>query len=282
MRAKSGMSFGVTFFHGLAAVARHLHVAVVGAGPDQVARPSATARARRRRRRSRRRFRRLVIGPPDRCIVRRIVTRQVRADPRPALAFVRRLPDVLRRDVEHVRIGRRVHDRERPLKPLDDVLRRIAHRVVGIRIDFPQLAGFPVEAGDQAAVAAGEEDVGVARIVGDVAALAAADRIEDAIGAAVAAARPAGRLARHARRAVVLLRAADVIRNVGRRDHVVELRRRARPGRSTSRRRSPTRSRCRRWLRSSASGWSDRSTCRDCRRAARASASTSCPRRSTS
>src|SRR6185295_19310728 len=103
-------------------------------------------------------------------------------------------------------------DRERPLEPLGDVGRRVPHRVVGIGIHRPLLPGAAIETGDQAAVAAGEEDVGPPRIAGDVAALAAADRVEDLVGAAAGAAGSAlRRLARHARRAVVLLRAADVI-----------------------------------------------------------------------
>ncbi len=64
-------------------------------------------------------------------------------------------------------------------------------------------------------------------VVGDVAALAAAGRVEDRVGPSAAAAGPAHRrLARHARRAVVLLRAAHVIGDVAGRRHVVELRRR--------------------------------------------------------
>ena len=65
------------------------------------------------------------------------------------------------------------------------------------------LAGAAVEPREQAAVAAGVEDVRVERIGRDVAALAAAD--------VVVIRRPAeaAGLARHARRRVVLLRAAD-------------------------------------------------------------------------
>ena len=67
--------------------------------------------------------------------------------------------------------------------------------------------------GQQAAVAAGVEDVDVARVGRDVAALAAADLVElTAAGA------------RHAGGRVVLLRAAHVIRHVGGREDVVELR----------------------------------------------------------
>ena len=157
------------------------------------------------------------------------MTRQIRADLHEALTFVRRLPQVLRSDIEHGRIGRRQHDRERPLKALRDVGGRISHRIIGIRIDRALLAGSAIQSGDQAAVAAGIEDVGIVRVARDVAAFAAAHGIEHLIGATAGPTRAALRLpAGHARGAVVLLRTADVIRHVSGRDDVVELRRRHR------------------------------------------------------
>ena len=75
------------------------------------------------------------------------------------------------------------------------------------------LAGAAVDPRQQAAVAAGVEDVGVFGIRRDVAALAAADVVELAAAGA-----------RHAGGAVVLLRAADVIRHVRGGEDVVELR----------------------------------------------------------
>ena len=78
---------------------------------------------------------------------------------------------------------------------------------------------------NDAVVRAGEEDVGVLRIGRDVAGFAAArpsyGRLDAAAGRTAAAAEAVG--ARHAHRAVVLLRAADVIRHVLGRDDVVEL-----------------------------------------------------------
>ena len=89
---------------------------------------------------------------------------------------------------------------------------------------------------ERAVVAAGVEDVGIPGIGRDVAGLRAAGAVEcrrrataaAASAAATAAAAPAAevRVARHADRAPVLLRAADVIRDVARRDGVVILRRR--------------------------------------------------------
>ena len=77
------------------------------------------------------------------------------------------------------------------------------------------------------------EDVGILRIGRDVAGLRAAGAVQRgrrrtaaAAAATTATAAAEARVARHADRAAVLLRAADVIRNVLRRDDVVILRRR--------------------------------------------------------
>ena len=214
MRVNGGRSAGVTLVQVFPAVARHVHEAIVGTGPDDVA-----VDGRRRegedgrvgldaglveRDRSARRSER-----------RRIVARQVGADALPALAFVGGLPDVLRRRVQRLRIGRRDDDRKRPLESLGDVRGREAHRIVRPDVDRAALAGPAVDARQQAAVAAGVEDVDVPRVGRDVAALAAADRVQ-----------LAGAAARHAGGRVVLLRAAHVIRHVRGREDVVELRRR--------------------------------------------------------
>ena len=218
----------------LAAVTRDVHPAVVRAGPDRV----DVLPRRREREHHRVGFDAgLVLG--DRAARRlhrlRIRARQVRADALPALAVVGGAPDVLRRGVEHLRIDRREHDRVGPLEAFLDVDRGIPHRVVRIDVDRALLAGLAIEAAQVAAVAAGEEHVEVFRIGRDVAALAAADRVEDRRQAALA--RAGVGLAADAGRAVVLLRAADVIRHVLGREHVVELPGRNSPGRSTSGRR---------------------------------------------
>src|SRR5262249_56067288 len=101
-----------------------------------------------------------------------------------------------------------------------------AEGIVGIRMDLSLVAGAAIEGGDEAAVAARIEDIGRPRIARDVAALAATDGVEHLIGAAAGSAGAAlRRPARDARGAVVLLGPAHVIRDVLRRDHVVELRR---------------------------------------------------------
>ncbi len=121
---------------------------------------------------------------------------------------------MLRRDVERIGIGGRDDDREGPLESFRDIARRMPHRVVRPHVDVAALAGSSVDARQQPAIAAGVEHVDVLRIRGDVSALATADGIELAAGGW------------HARGAVVLLRAADVVGHVRGREHVVELSRR--------------------------------------------------------
>ena len=155
----------------------------------------------------------------------------------PVLPAVRGLPHVLRGRVEHVRIDRREDDRERPLDALrrarSTARRRRCADTAPLRAISPVRRFSALE--ERAVVAAGEEDVRVLRIGRDVGRLRAADAVRirtagaaAATAAAAAAAAPPGeaRRARHADRAAVLLRAAHVVRQVRRRDHVVELRRR--------------------------------------------------------
>ena len=125
---------------------------------------------------------------------------------------------LLRRGVDRLLVDRREDDRERPLEAFGDAFRSVAHRVVGPDVDVALLAGAAIEARQQAAVAAGVIDVGIERIRRDVAALAAADVV------VIRVLPEAAGLARHARRRVVLLRAADLIRDVRGQEHVVELR----------------------------------------------------------
>src|SRR5207237_5973373 len=82
----------------------------------------------------------------------RVVPREIGTDLAPAVAAVAGHPDVLRADVERGRIHWREHDRERPLEALGDVLRSVAHRVVGIWVDRLFLAGGTVQARDVDAI----------------------------------------------------------------------------------------------------------------------------------
>src|SRR5262249_11050050 len=104
------------------------------------------------------------------------------------------------------------------------------HGVVGPGEDVALLAGANVEA-REVTVAAGVDDVGVVGARRDPAALAAAHLVP-----VLLADRAAVGPARDAHGAVVLLRAAHLVGDVGRGDHVIELRRRlvvlAGPGRA--------------------------------------------------
>src|SRR5688500_8867190 len=97
----------------------------------------------------------------------------------------------------------------------------MAHGVVRIYRHDAALVGAPVEARHQSAVAASVEHVRVVRVGSDVAAFAAAGRVEDRWEAAFAGATL--RLAADACRAVVLLRAAYVIRHMPGQEDVIEL-----------------------------------------------------------
>ena len=148
-----------------------------------------------------------------------VVAREIGRDHLPALPVVDRAMHVVARGVHHVGVVRRHDDREGPLEPIPEIDCRVAHRVVGVRIDVAREAGAHVLARDQRAVAAGVGDVRIVGAHGDVAGLATT-RFHPVAG--VDTARLA---ARSAERAVVLLRTADAIGKVVRRDDVIELRR---------------------------------------------------------
>src|SRR6476659_4832208 len=112
---------------------------------------------------------------------------EVRADLRPALTLVGRFPDVLRSDIQDVRIGGRDHNRKSPLEALLDISRRGPHRIVRVWVDRAFLARAPIEAGNQAAVASGVVDIRTARIARNVSAFAASDGVKHLIGAAAGA-----------------------------------------------------------------------------------------------
>src|SRR5689334_2250452 len=106
---------------------------------------------------------------------------------------------------------------EGPLEPVLQVSSPPSHGIVGPREDVALLPGADVEP-REVTVAAGEDDVGIIGAGGDPTALAAADLIP-----VLLADRPAIGAARDAHRAVVLLRAADLVGNVRGGDDVVEL-----------------------------------------------------------
>ena len=213
----------------LAAVARHVHEAVVRPGPDDI--DVSLARREREHRGVDLRTVHVVRDRPARVTHRlRIVPGEIAADPLPRVAAIRRLPHVLRRGVEDVGIDVGEDDRVRPLPAFLDRARRLAGEEARVGADLLQLAGAAIQPRDERAVIrAGVVDVEILWIGRDVAGLTAAHLVrrhgrnpsEPAAGDDAASA--FARIARHAQRAVVLLRAAHVIRHVLGRDHMVEL-----------------------------------------------------------
>ena len=207
---------------GFSAVARQVHEAVVGPGPDDV--DVGLAGGEGEDRGINLRAVHVVSNRPAgvlHCLW--IVTSEIAADLLPRLSLVGGLPDVLRRGVEDGRIERREDDRERPLPALDHRRRVLAREEARVRVHLAQLSRAPVQPGDEAAVVrAGEEDVDVLRIRRDVAVLVAADRVERLHRPLTAAAGDPV-VARHAQRAVVLLRAAEMIGHMLGSDDVIEL-----------------------------------------------------------
>ena len=200
-----------------AAVARDLHVPVVGAHPEHVRRLEALSECEHH---TIRLDARLVLG--DRAArgaeCARIVAREWRRDDLEALALIVAAEERTAAGVEDLRIVHRDHDREGPLELVLDVLARPTHRVVRPGVDVALEPVAHILAGEVAGVAARIDDVGIDRIGCHVSRLAAA-------GVVPVADRNATRLAAGgAERRVVLLRAAHAVREVVRGGDVVELR----------------------------------------------------------
>ena len=194
-------------------------------------------------------------GAARRTLGLRIVAREITAQRGPRAASVRGAPQPLRRHIQRMRIDRGEDDGIRPLPPLLDVPARFARVEPGIRIHFARRVRAAIELVEIPAVVRPRvELVGVERIGPDVTGLASAGHVRhrhtaqrdvvraerrgvaagagattSAAPAPAAGAQPEGGgvpVERRAERAVVLLRAADVIRDVpGGRD-VIELLRR--------------------------------------------------------
>src|SRR3954467_3535987 len=96
---------------------------------------------------------------------------------------------MLRRGVEDARILRREDDRIRPLPALGEHARRLAGEEARIDLNVANLAVGAIVACEQRTLAAGGDDVRVARVGRDVARLAAADVVHPV--AELAGARPA-------------------------------------------------------------------------------------------
>ena len=203
---------------GFAGITRHMHQPIIRSGPNQ----SWCAG----------RFgdgehcgvvfdRRLILGnrSAGRTERARIVSGEVGADWLERLAFIVGLEDHAAADVHAARIVRRDHDGKGPLKSVFRVDCVVAHWVVWPRIHVALEAGLDVFSRQQAPVRSGKGDVGSIRNDGDVPALAPANVIP------ITDVDAAGLAARPAQRRVVLLRAADAIREMIGGDDVIELRR---------------------------------------------------------
>ncbi len=157
MRMKSGRSLGVTFFQVLAAVARDVDQAVVGAGPDGVhvfgrGRDGENGRVD---------FGAvLILGDGAAGIAQRfrIGAGQIGADHLPGLALIGGLPEMLRRGVENVRIDGIEDDGEGPLPALLERAGRHAGEEQRVHLHVAHVAGVAIVTGEQRALAAGIEE----------------------------------------------------------------------------------------------------------------------------
>ena len=121
--------------------------------------------------------------------------------------------------IENIGVVWRNQDWRGPLETVFDVRGAPAHGVFRVRSNFLGLLGALVEARDMAAIAARVNNIGIAGIDGDVAALAPAHGIPlrpvDHAGIAAAG---------NSHRGVVLLRAVDVVGITIVGSHVIKLR----------------------------------------------------------
>ena len=157
-----------------------------------------------------------------------VVGGQVRADLLPALAAVRGAVDMLAAHIDGVAVVRREEQREDPLEPVAQRLRRPAHRALRPHLHLPELPGSLVvadhdPAGRARSRGARPDDVRVLRVRGGEAALAAADRVPHPAGNPGAEKAPGEGAARAPRRGAVLPVAEDVVGNRVVHGHVVHL-----------------------------------------------------------
>ena len=195
----------------LAAVARELQVAVVGADPDRV---RVLRRLADRVDRRVHLGRRVVDGDAAAqllLLLGRIVGREVRREALPGLALIARAEQELAADVERLLVGRAQRDRRVPV-PAKLLVQ------AGLGLDVAELVRVDVDAADVAALVFGIDVVRIGRIGVDPEAVAAVEvfpaRIRDAAGIARIAA--PGAVVLQAAEHVVRIRVVDA--------HVIELR----------------------------------------------------------
>src|SRR5215472_8267605 len=150
-----------------------------------------------------------------------IRTGEIGADLLPAIALIAALQQILRAEVEDVRVLGREDYRRSPCKTECGFCRIAAKAADCLRRDDLGLAGTLVIAEQLAEGAAAVEDVGIAWVGSDVTALARTGRMPVAKGDGTIVAAAGGFYA-----ARILLRAVDVVRKLVINRYMVELRRR--------------------------------------------------------
>ena len=173
------MPLGVTFCQMLAVIARDMHQAVIGRGPDLAAamRRFGDAGAGRMHLGAGAFAGDLAAGM---ALPRAIVEAEVGRDSLPAHALVAAAEHVVAAGIERAAVVRREHDREGPGEAVFQVLRRDAGRFLGPHIDQLDLPRAVVVALQRAGAAGAGADgaeidnVVVSRMHGDKAALAGA------------------------------------------------------------------------------------------------------------
>src|ERR1051326_4582067 len=196
-------------------VARNEDHAVIGAGPDR-----SPLQPRRRDREDRREYFRPIHVSGDwstrwaQCLWFR--SRQVRTNAAPALSVISRLPQVLGRNVKRLWIQRRKDDRKGPLPTLFQGAGGFTREKSGIRLNVPSFAIASIIAGDQCTLAARIKNVCIDRARRDVTTLAATDVIHFAAARACLPTLDTNG-------AVILLGAANLVREILRRCHMIKL-----------------------------------------------------------
>src|SRR5262245_37508423 len=104
-----------------------------------------------------------------------IVAREVAAKRGPCLSAVERTEEHIATVVESLGIVRRDHRGRRPAEAVLLVFRPVAGRIEWIDADVPGLPSSAIVSRENAVVLAGEHDVGIRGVGGDIAGFAAAD-----------------------------------------------------------------------------------------------------------
>src|SRR5262245_34854264 len=147
-----------------------------------------------------------------------IVSREISADLLPALSFIGRFEEHIRRGVKGIRVMRRKDDWKIPLETVFQIRSAPAHRVIRPRIHIALLAGVAILARYQPAIGTGVYDLRIFRTWSNPSALSAADVVPvGAIDASLSSS------AWDSKSRVALLRSIDGIRKVIVQRHALKL-----------------------------------------------------------